>query len=145
MNRNEICDITGVGNYTMCPHCDTDTTCPNKMTDKLVESCFHAKVILILNHHPCMSFTYILIIYNLKNNDALQLTYIVDNPLTVFFSVFMAIWTVLFIEFWKRETSKLQFEWDAIDFEKKMQPIRPQFELKVTQKKKNRITDVISI
>ena len=53
----------------------------------------------------------------------------------------MAIWTVLFIEFWKRETSKLQFEWDAIDFEKKMQPIRPQFELNVSGKKKNCITD----
>jgi hypothetical protein len=69
-----------------------------------------------------------------------KITYLVDNPLTVFFSVFMAVWTVLFIELWKREQSKLQFEWDAHDFEKKNEPIRPQFEFKVSTKRKNRIT-----
>jgi len=68
---------------------------------------------------------------------------VVDNPLTVFFSIFMAVWTVTFIEFWKRETSKLQFEWDAIDFEKKMEPMRTKFELlKDLEKKRNPITDV---
>ena len=77
---------------------------------------------------------------NLLNS--IKITYVVDNPLTVLFSVFMAVWTVLFIEFWKREQSKLQFEWDAIDFEKKNEPIRPQFELRVTTKIKNRVTDV---
>lgn len=71
-----------------------------------------------------------------------KITYIVDNPLTVFFSVFMAVWTVLFVEFWKREQSKLQFEWDAIDFEKKNESIRPQFELKVQSRRKNPITGV---
>lgn len=71
-----------------------------------------------------------------------KISYIVDNPFTVFFSVFMAVWTVLFIEFWKREQSKLQFEWDAIDFEKKNEPIRPEFELKVNTKRKNPITGV---
>ena len=58
----------------------------------------------------------------------------------------MAVWTVLFIEFWKRETSKLQFEWDVIDFEKKMEPIRAKFELiNNLKKKKNPITDVSSV
>ena len=69
-----------------------------------------------------------------------QITYLVDNSLTVFFSVFMAVWTVLFIEFWKREQSKLQFEWDSHDFEKKNEPIRPEFELKVSTKRTNNIT-----
>lgn len=83
---------------------------------RLVESCFYSKI-----------------------------TYLVDNPLTVFFSVFMAVWTVLFVEFWKREQSKLQFEWDAIDFEKKSETIRPQFELKVQMKKTNPITKVYTL
>ena len=90
--------------------------CDNNITCtnwRLVESCFYSKI-----------------------------TYLVDNPLTVFFSVFMAVWTVLFVEFWKREQSKLQFEWDAIDFEKKSETIRPQFELKVPQRRKNPITGV---
>lgn len=90
--------------------------CDNSMTCtnwRLVESCFYSKI-----------------------------TYLVDNPLTVFFSVFMAVWTVLFVEFWKREQSKLQFEWDAIDFEKKSETIRPQFELKVPDRRTNPITGV---
>lgn len=71
-----------------------------------------------------------------------KISYIVDNPFTVFFSVFMAVWTVLFIEFWKREQSKLQFEWDVIDFEKNNEILRPEFELKVNTKRKNPITGV---
>jgi hypothetical protein len=56
-----------------------------------------------------------------------KLTHIVDNAGTVFFSIVMAIWTVLFIEFWKRQQSTLQFEWDIIDFENKYeQTIRPE-------------------
>ena len=72
----------------------------------------------------------------------IKITYLVDNPATVVFSVFMAIWTVLFIEFWKREQSKLQFEWDTTDFQKKLEPIRPEFELQVQKKRVNPITGV---
>jgi hypothetical protein len=57
----------------------------------------------------------------------------------------MAVWTVLFIEFWKREQSKLQFEWDTTDFEKKIETIRPDFELKVSIKRKNPVTGVRSL
>ena len=66
----------------------------------------------------------------------------VDNPLTVFYSVFMAVWTVLFIEFWKRKTSVLQFEWDTIDYEKRNETIRPQFETRVATRRKNPVTGV---
>jgi hypothetical protein len=69
-----------------------------------------------------------------------HLTYWVDNPATVFFSIFMAIWTVLFIEFWKRKQSKLQFEWDTGDNQKKIETVRPEFELKVKTKRKNPVT-----
>jgi hypothetical protein len=37
---------------------------------------------------------------------------------------------------------KLQFEWDLHDFEKKNEPIRPQFELEVSTKRLNVITGV---
>ena len=32
---------------------------------------------------------------------------------------------------WKRKQNKLQFEWDPVDFEKNLETIRPEFELKV--------------
>ena len=52
----------------------------------------------------------------------------------------MAIWTVLFIEFWKRKQSKLQFEWDTGDNQKKIETVRPEFELKVKTKRQNPVT-----
>lgn len=52
----------------------------------------------------------------------------------------MAVWTVLFIEYWKREQSKLQFEWDTIDFQKKIESVRPEFELKVKEKRPHPVT-----
>lgn len=55
----------------------------------------------------------------------------------------MAVWTVLFIEFWKRKTIQLQFEWDVIDFEKKSEQLRHEFESHSNlPRKKNPITDV---
>ncbi|CAF0799103.1 unnamed protein product [Brachionus calyciflorus] len=69
-----------------------------------------------------------------------KISQLVDNPSTVFFSIFMSIWTVLFTEFWKRRQAILQFEWDVIDFEKKNEPLRPEFESKVTQTRQNYIT-----
>ena len=72
-----------------------------------------------------------------------KLTYLIDNPATVFFSIFMAIWTVLFIEFWKREQSKLQFEWDVTRLGKADEIIRPEFEMTVstTNIRINPVTD----
>jgi len=60
-----------------------------------------------------------------------KITYLVDNPATVFFSIFMAVWTVIFIESWKRKQSRLQFEWDITGFGKETEMLRPEFELQV--------------
>jgi hypothetical protein len=40
----------------------------------------------------------------------------------------MALWTVLFIEFWKRQQSTHKFEWDTIDYENKFDVMRPEYE-----------------
>ena len=66
----------------------------------------------------------------------------IDNPTTIIFSVIMAIWTVIFLDFWKRKQSRLQFDWDTNDFEKNVELIRPEFENKVKKKRKNPITGV---
>ena len=45
----------------------------------------------------------------------------------------MALWTVLFIEFWKRQQSTFRFEWDTIDYEHKFDVMRPEYERALTK------------
>lgn len=50
----------------------------------------------------------------------------------------------LFLEFWKRRQARLEYEWDLVDFEEEQQQLqlRPEYEAKCTQKRKNPITQV---
>ena len=52
----------------------------------------------------------------------------------------------LFLEFWKRRQARLEYEWDLVDFEEQQQQLqmRPEFEMKCTHKRLNRITQVMS-
>ncbi|XP_068597929.1 anoctamin-1a [Brachionichthys hirsutus] len=43
-------------------------------------------------------------------------SHLFDNPATVFFSVFMALWAVLFMEHWKRRQMRLNYTWDLTGF-----------------------------
>lgn len=91
-------------------------TCKNKAcgTWNLSESCFYTK-----------------------------LSHLVDNKLTVVYSLFMAVWTVLLVTFWKRYQSRIQYKWDLIDFKQRHEPVRPQFERRVDKKReKNKYTGV---
>ncbi|XP_065123963.1 anoctamin-5b isoform X1 [Paramisgurnus dabryanus] len=69
-------------------------------------------------------------------------SHLFDNEGTVFFAMFMGIWVTLFLEFWKRRQARLEYEWDLVDFEEEQQQlqIRPEFELKCTHRRPNRIT-----
>uniref|UniRef100_A0A672JJT4 Anoctamin n=1 Tax=Salarias fasciatus TaxID=181472 RepID=A0A672JJT4_SALFA len=74
-----------------------------------------------------------------------------NNPIclimrgTVFFAIFMGIWVTLFLEFWKRRQARLEYEWDLVDFEEEQQQlqIRPEFENRCTNRRLNRITQVL--
>lgn len=77
-----------------------------------------------------------------NNNNNKKFTYLIDNPVTIVFAAFISIWSVFFIEYWQRRQAELQFEWDTDDFEKNIETIRPEFELKVKQTKTNPITGV---
>uniref|UniRef100_A0A8C3Q1W0 Anoctamin n=1 Tax=Chrysolophus pictus TaxID=9089 RepID=A0A8C3Q1W0_CHRPC len=65
---------------------------------------------------------------------------------TCFFSPFSCLFTLktvtLFLEFWKRRQARLKYEWDLVDFEEEQQQLqlRPEYEAKCTQKKKNPVT-----
>ncbi|XP_063293984.1 anoctamin-5 isoform X2 [Pelobates fuscus] len=65
-----------------------------------------------------------------------------DNVATLFFAIFMGIWVTLFLEFWKRRQARLEYEWDLVDFEEEQQQLqlRPEYEVKCTQKRKNPVT-----
>jgi anoctamin-4 len=46
-----------------------------------------------------------------------QITYLFDNPATVFFAIFMSLWATTFLELWKRKQSMVVWEWDLHNVE----------------------------
>ncbi|XP_063164450.1 anoctamin-2 isoform X2 [Candoia aspera] len=66
-------------------------------------------------------------------------SHLFDNPATVFFSVFMALWATMFLENWKRLQMRLCFFWDLTGLEEEEEHIkehpRPEYETKLLQKK----------
>ncbi|XP_077814252.1 anoctamin-7 isoform X10 [Macaca mulatta] len=50
-----------------------------------------------------------------------------DHGGTVFFSLFMALWAVLLLEYWKRKSATLAYRWDCSDYEDIEERPRPQF------------------
>ncbi|KAF6023228.1 ANO4 [Bugula neritina] len=69
-----------------------------------------------------------------------RVTYTVDNPATIFFTIFMALWATFFMEFWKRQQARIQYDWDVADYEEAEQSMRPEFQANAQNKKKNPIT-----
>ncbi|KAM7015670.1 anoctamin-1a [Tautogolabrus adspersus] len=63
-------------------------------------------------------------------------SHLFDNPATVFFSIFMALWAVLFMEHWKRRQMRLNYVWDLTGFgEEEEDHNRAEYEFKVMDKK----------
>ncbi|NXA21914.1 ANO7 protein, partial [Ibidorhyncha struthersii] len=50
-----------------------------------------------------------------------------DHGGTIFFSIFMSLWAVLFLEFWKQTNASLAHHWDCSEFEDIEERPRPQF------------------
>ncbi|XP_040265023.1 anoctamin-1 isoform X5 [Bufo bufo] len=65
-------------------------------------------------------------------------SHLFDNPATVFFSVFMALWAATFMEHWKRRQMRLNYRWDLTGFEEEEGTVkdhpRAEYEAKVLQK-----------
>ncbi|KAI7816372.1 calcium-activated chloride channel-domain-containing protein [Gamsiella multidivaricata] len=63
----------------------------------------------------------------LPNNEVgAQLVDIFDNALTLPFTLFMAVWSSLFVEYWKRKSNVLAYQWNTLDFERH-ERARPEF------------------
>ncbi|XP_037538993.1 anoctamin-1-like [Nematolebias whitei] len=61
-------------------------------------------------------------------------SHLFDNPATVFFSIFMALWAAMFMEHWKRRQMKLCYEWNLTGFEDEEDHPRAEYEIRVMQK-----------
>ncbi|XP_060741422.1 anoctamin-1 isoform X1 [Tachysurus vachellii] len=65
-------------------------------------------------------------------------SHLFDNPATVFFSIFMALWAAFFMEHWKRRQMRLNYEWDLTGFEEEEEAQkdhpRAEYEFRVVQK-----------
>lgn len=56
-----------------------------------------------------------------------QVTSLCDNPVTVFFAVFMSFWAALFLEHWKRYSAEITHRWDLTGFDVHEEHPRPQY------------------
>ncbi|XP_059806917.1 anoctamin-7-like isoform X1 [Hypanus sabinus] len=63
-----------------------------------------------------------------------------DNGGTVFFSIFMSLWAVMFLEYWKRKSAVLAYKWECFDFEETEERPRPEFTVLAPMTVKNPIT-----
>ncbi|XP_051535730.1 anoctamin-7 [Myxocyprinus asiaticus] len=63
-----------------------------------------------------------------------------DNGGTVFFSIFMSLWAVTFLEYWKRTSSILAHRWDCSEFEEIEERPRPEFTAMAPMMVRNPVT-----
>ncbi|KAE8737110.1 hypothetical protein FOCC_FOCC017429, partial [Frankliniella occidentalis] len=68
-----------------------------------------------------------------------KMTYLFDNPSTVFFAIFMSFWATMFLEMWKRRAAVIRWEWDLQYVEQDEEP-RPEFEANVNTYRMNPVT-----
>ncbi|XP_041074922.1 anoctamin-1-like isoform X3 [Polyodon spathula] len=65
-------------------------------------------------------------------------SHLFDNPATVFFSIFMALWAAMFMEHWKRRQMRLNYKWDLTGFEEEEEAVkdhpRAEYESRVMKK-----------
>uniref|UniRef100_A0A8C8AXN1 Anoctamin n=1 Tax=Otus sunia TaxID=257818 RepID=A0A8C8AXN1_9STRI len=54
-------------------------------------------------------------------------SHLFDNPATVFFSIFMAVWATMFLEQWKRLQMRLSYSWDLAGLEEEELLLTPIF------------------
>uniref|UniRef100_UPI003AAC3AAE anoctamin-7-like n=1 Tax=Centroberyx gerrardi TaxID=166262 RepID=UPI003AAC3AAE len=78
------------------------------------------------------------------NLSSICLTYkaglLFDNGGTVFLSVFMSLWAVTFLEYWKRSCSALAHRWDCSDFQDIEERPRPEFTAMAPMTMRNPVT-----
>ncbi|XP_020292979.1 anoctamin-1 isoform X2 [Pseudomyrmex gracilis] len=68
-----------------------------------------------------------------------RITYLFDNPSTVFFSIFMSLWATLFLELWKKYSAEITHRWDVTGLDAQEEFPRPQYLARLAHIKKKSI------
>ncbi|VEN38241.1 unnamed protein product [Callosobruchus maculatus] len=71
-----------------------------------------------------------------------RITYLFDNPTTVFFAIFMSIWATLFLEMWKRYSAEITHRWDLTGFDIQEEHPRPQYLARLAHVKRKQMNVV---
>ncbi|XP_013110531.1 anoctamin-5 isoform X2 [Stomoxys calcitrans] len=73
-----------------------------------------------------------------------KISYLIDNPSTVFFAVFMSFWATLFLELWKRYSAEITHRWDLTGFDVHEEHPRPEYMAKLKRQPvtKDFVTDM---
>ncbi|RWS22487.1 anoctamin-7-like protein, partial [Leptotrombidium deliense] len=70
-------------------------------------------------------------------------SFIADSPGSVFYAAFICLWTITFLQCWKRKSAVLAHRWNCMDFEEEAEKPRPEFVVKAPHMEKNPITGVV--
>ena len=65
-----------------------------------------------------------------------------DNESTVFFSMFMSVWAVVFLELWTRYSAKLTHRWDVYGYDPEEEHPRPEYLAELDQVQERRVNFV---
>ncbi|XP_074046804.1 anoctamin-7 isoform X2 [Macrotis lagotis] len=65
-----------------------------------------------------------------------------DHGGSIFFSIFMCLWAVTFLEYWKRKSATLAYQWDCYDYKDYEERPRPQFVAMAPIMTRNPITNL---
>lgn len=73
-----------------------------------------------------------------------KMSYLIDNPSTIYFAVFMSIWSALYLEFWKRYSAEVAHRWGMTGFDLLAEPPRPEYLTRLANAKKEKLNTVTS-
>ena len=68
-----------------------------------------------------------------------KVSYLFDNPATVFFAVFMSFWATVYLEMWKRYSARITYRWDLSNLDKHEEYPRPEYLSKLSKGGKKRL------
>ncbi|CAN8022825.1 unnamed protein product, partial [Ixodes persulcatus] len=69
-----------------------------------------------------------------------KIVYLFENPATVAFSIFIALWATIFMEMWKRRQAVLKWEWKLSDLDTLSNLIKPDYEARARVYRLNPVT-----
>ncbi|XP_047120031.1 anoctamin-1-like isoform X1 [Schistocerca piceifrons] len=74
-----------------------------------------------------------------------RITYLFDNPFTVFFAIFMSFWATLFLELWKRYSASIVHRWGLTGFDLQAEHPRPEYLARLSHVKRNKVNVVTGL